>query len=88
MDAGKLTLYENYIAYARRFGENRPAVAVALALATQTQWGRMMATLFPKTPECRMVLSAQTQAWRVAGNTVSRFERQRRLADKIERRGV
>lgn len=44
------TLYENYIAHARRFGENRAQRSQSvLALATQTQWGRMMATLFPKT---------------------------------------
>lgn len=43
-------LYENYIAHARRFGNNRAQRAQAvLALATETQWGRMMATLFPKT---------------------------------------
>ena len=44
------TLYENYISHARRFGENRAQRSQSvLALATQTQWGRMMATLYPKT---------------------------------------
>lgn len=42
-------LYENYIAHARRYGENRAQRAQSvLVLATETQWGRMMATLFPK----------------------------------------
>ncbi|MHB1186104.1 hypothetical protein [Thiobacillus sp.] len=66
------TLYENYIAHARRFGDNRAQRAQAvLALATQTQWGRMMATLFPKTRRsagwfyplrCRRVAGAGEQA--------------------------
>ncbi|MCU1122436.1 hypothetical protein JAK34_10340 [Stenotrophomonas maltophilia] len=43
------TLYENYIAHARRYGDNRAQRAQSvLALATETQWGRMMATLYPK----------------------------------------
>jgi len=43
------TLYESYIEHARRFGENRSQRAQSvLALATETQWGRMMATLFIK----------------------------------------
>lgn len=43
------TLYESYIAHARRFGDNRAQRSQSvLALATETQWGRMMATLFVK----------------------------------------
>lgn len=43
------TLYENYVAYAQRFGRNRSQRALSVQeLATITQWGRMMATLFPK----------------------------------------
>jgi hypothetical protein len=42
-------LYESYLAHGRTFGrdmhERRAAVQ---ALATETQWGRMMATRFPK----------------------------------------
>lgn len=42
-------LYENYLAHAKTFGDNRTQRAQSIQeLATQTQWGRMMATLFPK----------------------------------------
>lgn len=40
------TLYENYLSHARRFGRNRQQRAQSVQeLATETQWGRMMATL-------------------------------------------
>jgi len=43
------TLYENYLAHAQRFGRTRDQRAQSvLALATLTQWGRMMATQFTK----------------------------------------
>lgn len=43
------TLYENYIAHAQQFGDNRAQRAQSVqALATETQWGRMMATLYLK----------------------------------------
>lgn len=42
-------LYENYVAHAQRFGRNRKQVAMSIqSLASEPQWGRMMATLFPK----------------------------------------
>lgn len=40
-------LYDNYIAHAQRFGDNREQrVQSVQALATETQWGRMMGTLY------------------------------------------
>lgn len=43
------TLYESYINHAKHFGDNRSQQKQSvLALATETQWGRMMATMFPK----------------------------------------
>lgn len=43
------TLYESYINHARHFGDNRSQQKQSvLALATETQWGRMMATMFVK----------------------------------------
>lgn len=42
-------LYENYLAHAKTYGNNRADRALSVQeLATETQWGRMMATLFPK----------------------------------------
>jgi hypothetical protein len=42
-------LYENYLAFARKFGRNRAQRALSIEeLATETQWGRMMTTVFPK----------------------------------------
>jgi len=42
-------LYDSYIAHAQHFGDNRNQRSQSvLALATETQWGRMMATLFIK----------------------------------------
>lgn len=42
-------LHENYLAHAQRYGRTREQRAQSvLALATETQWGRMMATVFPK----------------------------------------
>lgn len=39
-------LYDNYIAHAQRFGRNREQRALSIQeLATETQWGRMMATM-------------------------------------------
>lgn len=39
-------LYENYIAHAQRFGRTREQRMLSVqGLATETQWGRMMATL-------------------------------------------
>jgi hypothetical protein len=44
------TLYDSYLAHAKAYGDNRAQRAQSvLALATMTQWGRMMGTLFPKT---------------------------------------
>ncbi len=43
------TLYENYLKRARDYGWNQPDKRVAKEeLATETQWGRMMGTLFSK----------------------------------------
>lgn len=43
------TLYESYLRHAQRFGSNRNQVAMSIqSLASETQWGRMMATMFPK----------------------------------------
>lgn len=42
-------LYENYLHRARLYGSNRTARAEAkLELATETQWGRMMGSVFTK----------------------------------------
>jgi len=42
------TLYENYLAHAQQYGDNRSQRRQSvLALATETQWGRMMGTLYP-----------------------------------------
>jgi hypothetical protein len=42
-------LYENYLEHAKTYGNNRTQKAVAKQeLATETQWGRMMATMLPK----------------------------------------
>ncbi|MCC7100276.1 MAG: hypothetical protein IT500_11870 [Rubrivivax sp.] len=47
-------LYENYLAHAQRFGRNRQQRAQSVqALATETQWGRMMATLASQIPKKR-----------------------------------
>ena len=41
-------LYESYLAHARTYGRNRSQKALSVQeLATETQWGRMMATQFP-----------------------------------------
>lgn len=43
------TLYENYLSHARTYGRNRSQQAESVReLATETTWGRMMATLFQK----------------------------------------
>ncbi|MBS1834911.1 MAG: hypothetical protein JST65_19485 [Acidobacteria bacterium] len=43
------TLYENYLKRAKDYGWNRPDKRVAKEeLATETQWGRMMGSLFTK----------------------------------------
>lgn len=48
------TLYENYIAFAQQFGRNREQREMSVqALATETQWGRMMATLASQVPKKR-----------------------------------
>jgi hypothetical protein len=42
-------LYASYLDHAQRFGRTRDHRAQSVqSLATETQWGRMMATLFPK----------------------------------------
>jgi hypothetical protein len=42
-------LYENYLKRAKDFGNNRGDKALAKQeLATETQWGRMMGSLYPK----------------------------------------
>ena len=42
-------LYESYLAHAKAYGRTRADRALSvLELATETQWGRMMATLFVK----------------------------------------
>ncbi|MFU3625106.1 hypothetical protein ACM7JP_17870 [Pseudomonas aeruginosa] len=42
-------LYESYLRHAKSYGRNRGQRAESVQeLATETQWGRMMATLFPK----------------------------------------
>jgi hypothetical protein len=42
-------LYENYLVHARAYGRNRTEKRLSVQeLATETQCGRMMATLFPK----------------------------------------
>lgn len=42
-------LYESYLAHAKTYGRNRTQKALSIQeLATETQWGRMMATRFPK----------------------------------------
>lgn len=42
-------LYENYFTHVQRFGRNRTQRAQSVQVAaTETQWGRMMATLFAK----------------------------------------
>lgn len=42
-------LYEDYLTHARTFGKKNNEKRVALQeLMTETQWGRMMATLYPK----------------------------------------
>lgn len=43
------SLYASYIDHAKTYGRNRAQRALAVQeLATETQWGRMMATQFPK----------------------------------------
>lgn len=43
------TLYESYLQHARKYGSNREQRAEAvLAQATETTWGRMMASVHPK----------------------------------------
>lgn len=47
-------LYENYLVHARTYGGNRSQKALAAqARATETQWGRMMATLASDIPKKR-----------------------------------
>jgi hypothetical protein len=42
-------LYEDYLAHARTFGKKaHEKRAVLQELVTETQWGRIMATLYPK----------------------------------------
>jgi hypothetical protein len=42
-------LYENYLTHAKTYGNNRTQKALAKQeAATETQWGRMMATMFTK----------------------------------------
>lgn len=42
-------LYEDYLTHAKTCAKNRAQkTLVVQVLATETQWGRMMATLFPK----------------------------------------
>lgn len=43
-------LYESYLRFAKRFGDNKLQRAHSVqAMATETMWGRMMTTQFPKT---------------------------------------
>lgn len=43
------TLYESYLAHAKTYGRTqRQRGLIVQELATETQWGRMMATQFPK----------------------------------------
>ena len=43
------TLYESYLTHAKTYGRTRTHRALSVQeLATETQWGRMMATMFPK----------------------------------------
>lgn len=42
-------LYESYLQHAKTFGRNRGQRELSVQeLATETQWGRMMATMFVK----------------------------------------